>query len=48
MDSIAKQIMVVNNIQPIHYKFTGDIKLYIERGSKYATLKYSDWVLQKN
>lgn len=48
MDSIAKQIMVVNNIQPIHYKFTGDIKLYIERGSKYATLKYRDWVLQKN
>jgi hypothetical protein len=26
MDSIAKQIMVVNNIQPIHYKFIGDIK----------------------
>ena len=48
MDSIAKQIMVVNNIQPIHYKFTGDIKLYIERGSKNATLIYSDWVLQKN
>ena len=41
MDSIAKQIMVINNIQPIHYKFSGDIKLYIEKGSKYATLKYS-------
>ena len=48
MDSIAKQIMVINNFQPIHYKFSGDIKLYIEKGSKYATLKYSDWVLQKN
>ena len=41
MDSIAKQIMVINNIQPIHYKFSGDIKLYIEKGSKYATLRYS-------
>lgn len=48
MDSIAKQTMVINNIQSIHYKFSGDIKLYIEKGSKYATLKYSDWVLQKN
>ena len=48
IDSIAKQIMVVNNIQPIHYKFSGDIKLYIEKGSKYATLKYSDWEFQKN
>ena len=38
----------MTNIQSIHYKFSGDIKLYIEKGSKYATLKYSDWVLQKN
>ena len=48
IDSIAKQIMVVNNIQPIHYKFSGDIKLYIEKESKYVVLKYSDWEFQKN
>ena len=46
MDSIARQIMVVNNIKPIHYKFSGNIKLHIERGSKYATLDYFDWVFQ--
>lgn len=48
MDSIAKQIMVVNNIQPIHYKFSCDIKLHIEKGSKYATLEYSDWEFQES
>ena len=48
MDSIAKQTMVVNNIQPIHYKFSGDIKLYIEKESKYVVLKYSDWEFHKN
>lgn len=46
IDSIAKQIMVVN-IQPIRYKFSGDIKLHIEKGSKYATLKYSDREFQE-
>lgn len=46
IDRIAKEIMIVNNIQPVHYRFSGDIKLHIEKGSKYAILRYSDLVFQ--
>ena len=47
IDSTARKIMSDQKIVPSHYKFSENIRLYINKGDKCFTLEYSDLELQE-